>query len=96
MQDMQEDTRAKGEVVYAFVPVGRCPHVSMPVASDVDETAEVVHLRVGRKVKPGDWTRGFHGLNTVSETLMEVRVGDARLAFSRRVDILRGSTTPWV
>ena len=88
---MQEDTRAKGEVVYAFVPAGRCPHVSMPVASDVDETAEVVHLRIGRKVKPGDWKRGFHGLNTVFETLLEVRVEDAKETMSKLVDILRGN-----
>ena len=74
---MQEDTRAKGEVVYAFVPVGRVPGV--------------VHLRVGRKVRPGDWRRGFHGLNTMEETLMEVRVEDARLEFSKLVEILRGN-----
>ena len=86
--EMQDE---KSEVVYVFVPAGRCPHVSMPVASDVDETAEVVHLRIGRKVRPGDWKRGFHGLNTVFETLLEVRVEDARTAMSKLVDILRGN-----
>jgi hypothetical protein len=79
---MQQPTREKGEVIYAFVPVGRRPDAS---------GVSPLHVRLGRKAKPGDWKFAFHGLNAVEKTLMEVRVRDARAAMGRLVEFLRGN-----
>ena len=77
---MEAALPASGQVVYAFVPVGRCP-------GDQD----TVHIRTGRKAGRGEWRRGHHGLNSVDITLMEVRVRDARETMSDLVEILRGN-----
>ena len=77
---MEAQLPASGQVVYAFVPVGRCP-------GDQD----TVHIRTGRKAGRGEWRRGHHGLNSVDITLMEVRVRDARETMSDLVEILRGN-----
>jgi hypothetical protein len=67
----------QGEVVYAFVPVGR--------------QDGAVHVRLGRKARPGNWRSAFHGLNSVETTLLEVRVQNAREAMGRLVEFLRGN-----
>ena len=71
--------QAASQVIYAFVPVGR-------------RGADTLHVRVGRKARPGDWRHAFHGLNAVETTLLEVRVPDARQAMSELIEILRGNT----
>ena len=71
--------QSKAEVIYAFVPVGR-------------RGADTLHVRVGRKARPGDWRHAFHGLNAVETTLLEVRVHNARQAMSELIEILRGNT----